>query len=110
MLTTVFAVGVIKADVLESSDRFVLDSRLWYLFSTFEQAEQCILQNQTDIFESYYNLALIEEITVLDKHPIWQAPKQWWYKATHTDDDVMPHIEAIEAPQRAENVVCFWVG
>lgn len=110
MATSVFAVGVIKANLSESSDRFVLDSRLWYLFSSFEHAERCVLENETDIFENYYNLALIEEISILDKKPIWQAPKQWWYRAQYVDDYSTCSVEQIDAPQRAENVVCFWVG
>lgn len=116
----IYAVGVIQADLSENPSHFIKSQRLWYLFADFESAEKCVLENQSDIFEYYYNVALIEEITVLfpkssEKNEDWRIPKQWWYKITyheHPNDniEIAPTIEKIETPKCVENVCCFWVG
>jgi hypothetical protein len=113
----VYAVGVIHADLSENPRRFIKDSRLWYLFADFQSAEKCVLENQSDIFEYYYNLALIEEIGVIpsqkskDKGTWGYIPPQWWYRIVYNDDpDGAPTIEKIPTPKCMENVACFWVG
>ena len=112
----VYAVGVLKADLSDNPRRFIIDRRLWYLFADFEAAQKCVLENQSDIFEYYYNIALIEEISVLnpfDQNNAWNIPTQWWYKITYhpsDDNEIPPTIEEIPPPKCAENVACFWVG
>jgi hypothetical protein len=108
----VYAVGALKVDLSENPRNFIKDQRLWYLFDNFEQAEHCVLNNQSDIFECYYNLALIEEISVIgDSSEPWSIPKQWWYKYEPSfESGTEDVITAIPPPSCAENVACFWVG
>jgi hypothetical protein len=106
-MSKVYAVGVIYADLSDNTINTIKDQRLWYIFADFASAEKCVLENQSDIFESSYNIALIEEVSLIDPsnpNNKWEVPKQWWYKATY---DINPIIE----PTLPLNVgVCFWVG
>jgi hypothetical protein len=116
-MNKVYAVGVIKYDKLENASYFFIkNQRLWALFSKFEDAEQCVLENRGDLFEFYYNLACIEEINIIDysnkENEAPSTPKQWWYKITffsggdHNDDVV----EKIEQPEWMKNICNVWVG
>jgi len=109
----VYALGVILADLSDNPRSFMKDHRLWYIFGNFADAEKCVLENQSDIFEGYYNLALIEEISVinpLDQSEMWGVPPQWWYLADSSIDRYSPVISRIEPPKAAEHLACFWVG
>jgi hypothetical protein len=116
-MTKIYAVGVIKAEQLETKP-FIKELRLWYLFHRFEDAEKCVLENQSDIFEFYYDFACIEEVYVHDyANPPKEGeetyiPKQWWYKINYFDggdhkDDI---VEKIDQPERMNKVCCIWVG
>lgn len=94
-------------------------TRLWHFFANFEDAEACVLGNKGDIFESYYNVALIEEHYVID--PIdppppefdWLVAKQWWYKVDYPESYdpaeqlfIKPVVSKMDqAPQMLRNVV-----
>lgn len=118
----IYAVGVIQADLSENPRRFIQDQRLWYLFSTFSEAEKCVLGNESDIFEYSYNLALIEEIYVIgsdtseeEKACYSIVPKQWWYLADYSkgegeESEPYPKVTKIPTPKCVENTCCFWVG
>lgn len=51
--------------------------RTWGYFFDFATAEKVVLENQTDIFEFIYDLAVIEEY----QQGWFQTPKETWYKA-----------------------------
>lgn len=118
----VYAVGVIKANLTNPQESFIKNSRLWFISSSFEYAESAILTNSGDLFEYYYNLALIEEIILAgtidkDNDPpevvhYYPTPTQWWYKATYSDEPTEhnPVVTSIAKPEVIENIVCFWVG
>jgi hypothetical protein len=112
-LSVIYAVGTLKADLTPGAKNFIIDQRLWFLSSSFELAQKSVLENEGDIFESYYNLALIEEVSVqgVTSLPFIVSP-QWWYKASF--DVVTPldpiSIVSIPKPQCVENVYSFWVG
>ena len=84
-------------------------TRVWYLCSDFETAEKIVLNNESDIFEYYYDYdyAIIEEIEVVVKGKacINKEPKQWWYKAEYKDGNVS--VEKCLVPDRYKNV-CNW--
>jgi hypothetical protein len=124
-MNKVYAVGVMQADLSDNSGnspgQIIKASRLWFFFARFEDAEECVLQNQTDIFEYYYNVALIEEHYVYDPHDPegatqkWNTPTQWWYEAIYPvvntgKDDVGPQIRKMENPKIFEHIYCFWAG
>jgi hypothetical protein len=114
--------GVLQVDLSSTTKRLIKDQRLWYMFKNFEDAEKCVLENQSDLFEYHYNMALIEEVHLLDfsnqndKDETIFARKQWWYRITYynhpTNDDIeiKPTIEQVDVPSIFENTCRFWVG
>lgn len=117
----IYAVGVLdineKYDANKVGSKRIKDQRLWYVVSSFEEAERIVLQNEGDIFEYYYNHAIIEEIFVVgsipNKYDAWSIPKQWWYKASYSNnEDVAPNpvVTRIDPPDWAEHICNFWVG
>lgn len=99
---------------------FSKEDRLWCLYSTFEQAEEAMLNNHGDLFEFSYNLGLIEEVYVIgsgdDASLTYQGEKRWWYHAEYAKNDQAPFgmdgpvIKKIDCPQFFENTCNFWVG
>lgn len=115
----VYAVGVIQADMSENPRIFINNQRLWYLYSKFEDAEKCVLENHSDIFEYYYNYAVIEEVYIHDytnppkEGEATYIPKQFWYFADFNakkDGDTLPLISKVDIPKCMENTCCLWVG
>src|SRR5437868_15463194 len=86
----VYAVGVMQLDTSENAKRPKKSERLWHLFANLEEAQECVLQNRGDLFEYYYNYALIEETYVIDKTDPPQEgefaglPREWWYHADYS--------------------------
>ncbi len=82
-------------------------TRVWYLCSDFETAEKIVLNNESDIFEYYYDYAIIEEIEVVVKGKACtnKEPKQWWYKAEYKDGNVT--VEKCLVLDRHKNI-CNW--
>jgi len=114
----VYAVGVFQLDTAENAYRHIKDSRLWHLFANLEEAQECVLQNRGDLFEYYYNYALIEETYVIDKTDppkegeFGGLPREWWYHAdfSQMDEDKNPKITEVPKPACFEQTVYFWVG
>lgn len=104
----VYALGVVHVNKNESTD-----TRLWYLFNNFDDAEKCVLNNYSDIFECYYSYAIIEEIGVITKTgkkiDIGNIPKQWWYKANYTDKSGEPVVEKLLTPPAGYEMICNWL-
>jgi hypothetical protein len=112
-MNKVYAVGVmtLKDDVCNA----IKSQRLWHFFAHFEDAEKCVLENQTNIFEYTYNLALIEEHFVYDPNdsePGNIVAPQWWYQAIYPNNgiDVVPQIKKIEQPECFKQLCNFWAG
>ena len=74
----------------------------------FEDAEEVVLENQTDIFEQgYYDTAVIEKVPY---GVISIADEAWWYKATfdaHGDNAV---VEKIETPEQFLDTFNIGIG
>ena len=77
--------SIYKIDVLtldfngKTINELILRQRTWGFYHDLETAQQCVLENWTDIFENnYYNFALISEMPT----GVCVSPtKQWWYQA-----------------------------
>lgn len=108
----IYAVGCLKIKEGE-----IQSSRLWWLFSSFERAEDSILSNDFDIFEHYYNYALIEEVQVVDLYSEEEkndaSPlhhKEFWYRGTYDKVDVNTvHVESTEKPEFLSGTCNFFV-
>jgi len=102
----IYAMGVM---LLDFELRYVVRStRLWALYKRFNDAEKTILTNSGDIFEFYYNYALIEEVSVIPSRGKFEFPKQWWYYADYSSGDLI--ISKVDVPKPLENTFCWWVG
>jgi hypothetical protein len=119
----VYAIGTMLIDLSEKSANRIKSRRLWTLYQDFDEAEKVVLENAGDIFEYYYNVALIEEIGIIDKNDppqpgqehLWGPPRQWWYRAEYTtsadgEQSRNPVITKMEVPENFKNVCYFWVG
>ena len=114
-MNKIYVVGVmtLKSDF---SNTIKSPKRLWYFFVNFKDAEKCVLENQTNIFEYTYNLALIEEHYVYDPNdnskPGDIIAPQWWYQAIYPNNgvDVNPEIRKIEQPECFKQICNFWAG
>lgn len=110
----IYALGTLKIQEVSKDDYSIKGDHLCTLYAKFEDAEKAILENKGDIFENYYNYALIEETWVID-HSVptdtkdWFPPKEWWYKATW-DDEGEIKIEKCEKPESLDRIVYFWTG
>jgi len=119
-MNIIYAVGVMQLDSPDSKNYPIKRTRLWHLFANFDEAEQCVLQNRGDIFERYYNFALIEETYVIDKNdPPLEGqfsgmPREWWYYADFANpkdgDPNEPTVSLCEKPKSLDRTVYFWVG
>lgn len=114
-MSVVYALGALKINF--NSLKNVQSHRLWALYSDFDIAEKAVLENRGDLFEDYYNYALIEEVCVLPKKDEWFdfPPKQWWYKVEYninaeSDTESKPSVFKIDVPKEFENVCYWWVG
>jgi hypothetical protein len=119
----VYAIGTMLIDLSEKSKNRIKSQRLWTLYHDFDEAEKVVLENGGDIFEYYYNVALIEEIGIIDKNDppqpgqehLWGPPRQWWYRAEYSTDENSrqsrdPAVSRMEIPENLKNVCYFWVG
>lgn len=117
-MTYVYAVGVMQLDTSDKNKYAKKDERLWHLFAKLEEAQECVLQNRGDLFEYYYNYALIEEIYVIDKTETpkegesYGFPREWWYFAdfSQMDEEKNPKITEVPKPECFDRTVYFWVG
>ncbi len=74
-METIFVISVINYE----KDR-IKDDRTWGWFHTFKDAENIVLNNSGDIFEVYYNYAVIEEV----EPGFYHVNKvRGWYKADY---------------------------
>ena len=83
-------------------------NRCWGWFPTFEDAEEVILNNITDIFEYYYHYAVIEE---MPPGPCRTGKQMAWYEADYNvTEKPRPRIAKIETPKEFERVFNFGIG
>ncbi len=112
-MNKVYAMGVLSSQIKDGNKPVIKEQRLWNLYANFEDAESCVLENRGDIFEHTYNLALIEEVCIINhsvQNNYENLYKQWWYEAKFIGSDNDPMITKISKPKLLENIVNFWVG
>ena len=122
-MNKIYAVGCMKLDTSENAKKYILQERLWFFFAKFEEAEECVLQNHSDIFECDFTHALIEEILVINKDlPFIEGesasypPREWWYQANYSalpydaDEIRNPIITKVDKPKCFSQTCCFWAG
>lgn len=81
-------------------------SRCWGWFEKEQDAEQCIKENWTDIYEcGYYNLAMIE---VMGQGPCNINPDQdRWFKAEYVSGSDKYFVNEIDRPHRFKHICGF---
>jgi len=76
-------------------------------FHSFEEAEEFVMTNIGDIFEYYYNYAVIESV----KSGHARCEKLAWYTPHYAEDGTgLTHVEKIEEPEVFKNLVNFGMG
>jgi hypothetical protein len=114
-MNKVYAVGVMQID-LTKPHPLSKSQRLRHFFAHFEDAERCVLQNLGDMFENYYNIALIEEHWVYDPQDIVDpliVAQQWWYQAQFFENSQDPddiYISKIDPPATLQGICNYWAG
>src|SRR4051812_3822448 len=85
-------------------NKIKLGSRTWGWYEKFEDAEEVILKNLTDIFEYSYNYACIEEVP---EGILTIAKVVQWYKAdfnvTQIDSQPYPEVSKCDPPPYANH-------
>lgn len=79
-------------------------SRCWGWYNTFESAERAVLENHTDIYEYFYDHAVIEEVPegVCPVHTKEAAWYRWSNRAAA--------YERCDKPEFSEGIVCWGIG
>lgn len=79
--------------------------RCWGWYESQEDAERCIKENWTDIYENgYYNLAMIEPMS---QGPCCVHPRaNRWFKVEYVDQDNY-NVSEIEIPGRLKQICGF---
>lgn len=94
-----------------NGNKFKLGDRVWGWFSSFEAAEDIVLNNRTDIFEFMYNFACIEEVEegILNHNEVKQ-----WYRATFDaakiDTGPYPEVTKCEVPKLFKRICNLTMG
>ena len=96
-----------KTRVGKKGNVYELGDRVWGWFDKFEDAEKIVLNNETDIFEYYYNYACIEEVPM---GVITVAKVIQWYKSGFDSDSGVVSVGKVDPPPFAENTVNFTIG
>src|SRR5688572_30134097 len=88
-----------------NGNKYKLGDRTWGWFPTFEEAEEAILNNHTDIFECLYNYACVEEVPcgILTINEI----KQWYKAIFDTSKEPYPQVKKSDPPPWAQHFFNF---
>ncbi len=82
-----------------------LRKRTWGWYEKFEDAENVVVNNLTDIFErGYYDLAVIEE---MPEGILTFAENEFWYRAIYQPEATEPKVEKILKPFIFEKMLNF---
>lgn len=88
-------------------------SRVWGYETSFEEAERKVLENYSDLFEFYFEYAVIERVEV--GIPAWgdeETRIQGWYKAEYPGDGAEKKtlVQRCKCPEGYENSEGFSMG
>jgi len=100
----IYAVGVVKLKEKWSNRD---NCSMAFLFSNFKNAEDAILNNTFDLFERYYDYAIIEKQYILDEGSDEKSDinRCLWYKPEWNDDGEVISVSQVETPENYKNLV-----
>jgi len=99
----IYLIGVLK---IVNDD--IIRIRCWGFERDREKAEECVMQNMTDMFEAgYYNYGVVEEC---EEGLLPACTTKWWYKATYEPGVHDPRVCTTEEPEIAKNSTGFFIG
>lgn len=106
--TAIYTVTVLREADPENPRAFPKCRRVWGFETTLAEAEKVVSGNLSDLFEFYYQYAVIEEVPA--GVPAWgYGPlKTWWYKGVYRDGRCYP--EKCECPEVYVGVMNFSMG
>jgi hypothetical protein len=83
------------------------DTRCVGFFTTFSQAEKCVIENWGDIFEYYYDFAVVEEVTE-GLYNCCQGDNylKQWYKW----NSKVKRYKKVKEPKFAKNIINWSIG
>jgi hypothetical protein len=94
--------------VINCKEDVIKDQRTCGWFKTFEEADEIVIDNQGDIFEVYYNYAVIEEY---QPGFYFSAPQiQWYFADFDKRKDGRPNdpiVSKIDCPEKWKQI-CNW--
>ncbi len=100
---TIYTVTVVRVNGLD--DRV---KRCWGWFRNRSDAVACVKTNDGDIFEEFYQYAVIEEMT---EGSMADLLREWWYRAYFdTEDAFRPRVVRIKKPKALEYTILFSMG
>ena len=104
----IYTVTVMREADIKDPRSFPKTSRVWGFEMSLEEADRVVLSNQSDLFEFYYQYAVIEEVPA--GVPAWgDGPlRTWWYKGTYRDGRCYP--EKCECPEVYQGQMNFSMG
>lgn len=82
------------------------DSRTWGWFPNFDQAEEAVLMNFGEMFEFYYDYAVIQ---ALPAGIMSRRISESWYVAKYRKDDTYPVIARTLKPESLKSLM-FGIG
>lgn len=102
---TIFTITVISSK--DRAKNISASRRTWGFYFAFSDAEEVVFENQTDIFEHYYDHAVIEEF---EEGTLSLGKKVQWYKANYPGDGQPPKITKIKEPKMFKGTCNFAMG
>lgn len=104
------AIYVVTAVRKDSPDHYTVnDWRCFGWYADYETAEECVINNETDIWEGYYNHAVIEktyEGLYGTSYSLGEEHGQDWFKFNNETEK----YEHIETPEWAKNIFGWGIG
>lgn len=92
-------------------NKYKLGDRVWGWCKTFQEAEDIVINNLTDIFEYMYNFACIEEVP---EGVLPRAVVKQWYKAkfdvSKIETGPYPEVTKCDTPEIFKHGINFSMG
>ncbi len=96
--------------LLDHEKEEIRHDRTWAWYAEFKDAERCVLENHTDLWEAGgYNYAVIEAV---QEGILFPVPEETWYQATYTarDGGFNPTVTRVEKPAWLRQIIFYAIG
>lgn len=107
---TVTAIRTVMAIRKDSPDIWAVDdSRCFGWYADYETTEESVINNETDIWETYYNYAVIEKVyegLYGTSYSFTEEHGQVWFKY----NEETGKYDNIEKPEWAKNIFGWGIG